>query len=218
MVSHESIRQWCAKFGQTYANAPRRRRERPGDKWHLDEVFVKINGRMHYLWRVVITDKLGQLRDGATPGAAVGGSPSIEVSEQPSGELAPTYPAARTSDEKVYLSRACATVSVRVQQDIAALSTGPSPPRRRRIPPRNDRPIHHLERGHWHGDTRLTDRTGNPPRPIQPAHTLRQSQQVDGAVHVPAGTVGCSSLLVASEGTVHPVRFPHRGLPESTQL
>ncbi len=39
VVSHETIRQWCYKFGQTYANELRRRRPRPGDKWHLDEVF-----------------------------------------------------------------------------------------------------------------------------------------------------------------------------------
>jgi len=44
VVSHETIRQWCAKFGQTYANALRRRRARPGDTWHLDEVFITING------------------------------------------------------------------------------------------------------------------------------------------------------------------------------
>src|ERR671915_926797 len=56
VVSHESIRQWCAKFGQTYANALRRRRARPGDKWHLDEVFIKINGKSHYLWRAVDQD------------------------------------------------------------------------------------------------------------------------------------------------------------------
>jgi putative transposase len=53
VVSHETIRQWCAKFGQTYANALRRRRARPGDKWHLDEVFIKIQGKTHYLWRAV---------------------------------------------------------------------------------------------------------------------------------------------------------------------
>src|SRR5215471_8349466 len=35
-VSHEAIRQWCRKFGQEYANRLRRRRPRPGDKWHLD--------------------------------------------------------------------------------------------------------------------------------------------------------------------------------------
>ncbi len=39
------------KFGQTYANELRRRRPRPGDKWHLDEVFIKINGKDHYLSR-----------------------------------------------------------------------------------------------------------------------------------------------------------------------
>ena len=53
VVSHETIRQWCAKFGQTYANTLRRRRARPGDKWHLDEVYIKIAGKTHYLWRAV---------------------------------------------------------------------------------------------------------------------------------------------------------------------
>ena len=40
-VTYETIRRWCAKFGQVYANQLRRRRPRPGDKWHLDEVFVE---------------------------------------------------------------------------------------------------------------------------------------------------------------------------------
>ncbi len=48
-LSHETVRQWCAKFGQTYANGLRRRRPRPGDTWHLDEVFVTINGQRRYL-------------------------------------------------------------------------------------------------------------------------------------------------------------------------
>jgi putative transposase len=61
VVSHETVRQWCAKFGQTYANALRRRRARPGDKWHLDEVFIKINGTSHYLWRAV--DQHGNVLD-----------------------------------------------------------------------------------------------------------------------------------------------------------
>ncbi|GAB3170991.1 IS6 family transposase [Streptomyces incanus] len=55
-VSHETVRRWCAKFGQTYANGLRRRRARPGDKWHLDEVFVRINGERKYLWRAVDAD------------------------------------------------------------------------------------------------------------------------------------------------------------------
>jgi putative transposase len=51
VVSYETIRRWCAKFGQAYANQLRRRRSRPGDTWHLDEVFIRINGTQHYLWR-----------------------------------------------------------------------------------------------------------------------------------------------------------------------
>jgi putative transposase len=56
IVSYEAIRKWCRKFGQAYANALRRRRPRPGDKWHLDEVFITINKAHHYLWRAVDQD------------------------------------------------------------------------------------------------------------------------------------------------------------------
>ncbi len=55
-VTYETIRQWCRRFGQTYANQLRRRRPHPGDKWHLDEVFLKIGGQRHYLWRAVDQD------------------------------------------------------------------------------------------------------------------------------------------------------------------
>jgi transposase-like protein len=50
------IRQWCAKFGAAYAAGLRRRRARAGDKWHLDEVFIKVNGVRQYLWRAVDQD------------------------------------------------------------------------------------------------------------------------------------------------------------------
>src|SRR5262245_37880690 len=56
VVTYETIRQWCQKFGQQSANQLRRRRAQTGDKWHLDEVFLKINGRLHYLWRAVDQD------------------------------------------------------------------------------------------------------------------------------------------------------------------
>ncbi len=56
ILTYETVRQWCRKFGQSYANALRRRRPRPGDKWHLDEVFIQINGKQHYLWRAVDQD------------------------------------------------------------------------------------------------------------------------------------------------------------------
>ncbi len=61
VVTDETARQRCRKFGQLYANAPRRHRPRPGDKWHLDEVFVQINGVQHYLWRAV--DQEGNVLD-----------------------------------------------------------------------------------------------------------------------------------------------------------
>ena len=53
IVSYESIRRWCLKFGASFASRLRRRRPRPGDKWHLDEVFIRIQGELHYLWRAV---------------------------------------------------------------------------------------------------------------------------------------------------------------------
>src|SRR2546425_6597748 len=56
LVTYEAIRKWCGKFGQDYANQLRRRRPRPGDKWHLDEVFLTIHGERHYLWRAVDQD------------------------------------------------------------------------------------------------------------------------------------------------------------------
>ena len=55
-VTYEALRQWRRKFGQPFAHELRQRRPRPGDKWRLDEVFVKINGQRHYLWRAVDQD------------------------------------------------------------------------------------------------------------------------------------------------------------------
>src|ERR671921_187925 len=53
IVSHESVRQWAMKFGQHFANQIRRRLPAAGDKWHLDEVVIKIAGRKLWLWRAV---------------------------------------------------------------------------------------------------------------------------------------------------------------------
>ena len=161
VVSYETIRQWCAKFGQVYAHRLRRRRARPGDKWHLDEVFIGINGTIHYLWRAV--DQHGnvldvrvlsrrnavaaievlpptaqgtavraagarhrqarQLRAGPPRGDALGGTPAIDVSEQPGREFASTDPATRAGDETVHLAPACAPVPVRVQPHLATFAS-----------------------------------------------------------------------------------------------
>jgi putative transposase len=61
VVTYEAIRKWCRKFGQQYANHLCRRRPRPGDKWHLDEMFLTIKGERHYLWRAV--DQEGNVLD-----------------------------------------------------------------------------------------------------------------------------------------------------------
>ncbi len=60
-LSYETIRRWCDKFGQSYAAKLKRRRAKIGDKWHMDEVFLKINGVQHYLWRAV--DQQGAVID-----------------------------------------------------------------------------------------------------------------------------------------------------------
>src|SRR5918993_4054926 len=60
-VSHETVRQWALKFGQEFANRIRRRLPRAGDKWHLDEVAIRIAGVRHWLWRAV--DQAGMVLD-----------------------------------------------------------------------------------------------------------------------------------------------------------
>jgi putative transposase len=52
-VTYETIGQWVRKFGPVFAQELRLRGRRPGDKLHLDEVALKINGRRHWLWRAV---------------------------------------------------------------------------------------------------------------------------------------------------------------------
>ena len=60
VVSYESVREWCLKFGATYAKRIRAHDPRPGDRWHLDEVFLNIQGKLQYLWRAV--DQDGEVR------------------------------------------------------------------------------------------------------------------------------------------------------------
>jgi len=55
-VCHESIRLWCIKFGATYSRRLKRRHQGYGDTFYIDEVFVKINGKLNYLWRAVDQD------------------------------------------------------------------------------------------------------------------------------------------------------------------
>jgi len=55
-VTYESVRQWCLRFGREYTKRIKAREGRAGDTWHLDEVFIRIKGKQHYLWRAVDQD------------------------------------------------------------------------------------------------------------------------------------------------------------------
>ena len=61
MVSYETVRRWVKHFGSMIAADLRRRRPKPHSTWHLDEVFIKIDGRLVYLWRAV--DAEGEVLD-----------------------------------------------------------------------------------------------------------------------------------------------------------
>ena len=60
-VTRESIRLWCIKFGAIYTRRLKRKHRGYGDTFYIDEVFVKINGKQHYLWRAV--DQDGEIVD-----------------------------------------------------------------------------------------------------------------------------------------------------------
>ncbi len=60
-VSYESVRRWVNHFGLMIAADLRKRRPRPHTTWHLDEVYLKIDGRLVYLWRAV--DAEGEILD-----------------------------------------------------------------------------------------------------------------------------------------------------------
>ena len=60
-VSYETVRRWVNHFGPMIAADLRKRRPKPYSTWHLDEVYLKISGRMVYLWRAV--DAEGEVLD-----------------------------------------------------------------------------------------------------------------------------------------------------------
>ena len=60
-LSYETVRRWVLKFGRAYARRVQRRRPRPTERWHLDEMVVVIQGRRYFLWRAV--DSEGEVLD-----------------------------------------------------------------------------------------------------------------------------------------------------------
>src|SRR5919199_1007688 len=95
-VSYEAIRLWCRKFGPAYAEQLRRRRPGPADKWHVDEMQLKIRGKKYWLWRAVdqdgfVLDILVQERRNEQAAVAflrrvlagAGGAPRVVVPDKP---------------------------------------------------------------------------------------------------------------------------------------
>lgn len=134
VVTYETVRQWCLKFGQVYANELRRRHPRCGDKWHMDEMYLKINGKTHYLWRAVdqngnVLDILVQSRRNkhaakrffrklrvwapirATRDPPWGGTSAAQRIKQSSGKLPPTDTIARKEDAALQIGQTRATLS-----------------------------------------------------------------------------------------------------------
>src|SRR5207237_9212207 len=60
-ISYETVRCWVLKFGPAIARRLRQRRPRPSNRWHLDEMVVRIAGKRTYLWRAV--DHEGEVLD-----------------------------------------------------------------------------------------------------------------------------------------------------------
>jgi DDE domain len=132
-VSDATIRAWCARFGPSYAARLRRRRARPGDKWHLDEVLLKIKGERHRLWRAVDQhgvaldilvhgrrDQVAAARVGTTggdhrqagelaartrPSPGERGPPSAQRLEQPGREFTPADTPAGAADAALQAGR-----------------------------------------------------------------------------------------------------------------
>ena len=53
ILHHETVRDWCLKFADHFKDVIKKRERKPSDKWHLDEMAVKINGEPFVLWRAV---------------------------------------------------------------------------------------------------------------------------------------------------------------------
>lgn len=54
-VSHEAIRSWCLKFSRHFKDVIQKRERKPNDKWHLDEMTIKMNDQLYVLWRAIQT-------------------------------------------------------------------------------------------------------------------------------------------------------------------
>ena len=82
MVSYETVRRWVKHFGPMIAADLRRRRPKPHSTWHLDEVFVKIDGRLVYLWRAVDAGRGPRCARAEQAGQASGTKIDAEIAQE----------------------------------------------------------------------------------------------------------------------------------------
>src|SRR5258705_1584232 len=145
VLTYETVREWGLKFGQKYANDLRRRTPRPGDRWHLDEVLLKINGRIHYLWRAVdqdgdVLDILVQSKRDKKAAKkffrkllkSLRYAPT-EVSEQSGREFTSVDQVARACDETVQVNGSRSTFPLGLRHHCLTLPTRAAPLYRRRL-------------------------------------------------------------------------------------
>ena len=84
-VSYETVRRWALKFGWIIARKLRRGRPRPDGRWHLDEVFVSINGRQLYVWRAVDSEGEGPGHPRSTTARPQGGAQADAKTSEEAG-------------------------------------------------------------------------------------------------------------------------------------
>ena len=63
-VSYETVRRWVVKFGPAIAGNLRDLRPKPSPRWHLDELVIRVSGRLMYLWRAVDDEGVNRLESG----------------------------------------------------------------------------------------------------------------------------------------------------------
>ena len=107
IVSREAIRLWCIKFVAIYTRRLRRKHRGYGDTFYIDEVFVRINRKQHYLWRAV--DQDGEVVDVYLQ--ARRNSRYFSVCQQPDRAISRGYPCQGARHETVQVSRSGSAIS-----------------------------------------------------------------------------------------------------------
>lgn len=105
-ISYETVRLWSLKFGQVYAAKLRRARPTPDTCWHLDEVFVLINGKRMYLWRAVDSE---------------GETHHCLAQQQPSGKFTPAGQVEGATNAALQVGWICTEISFNPRRRIQYL-------------------------------------------------------------------------------------------------